>query len=303
MNTTHSKRDFIKKSILLSVGAPFLFNACGRNQKVRFGVVTDSHYADREASNTRYYRESLDKMHACMEVMNQEQLDFIVHLGDFKDEDLEKKEADTLQYLKDIEAVFTQFKGSIYHCIGNHDIDSITKTQFLKNITNTGISKDQSYYSFDTKGFHFIILDANFDENYEDQFYKKGANWQDTRIPPRQLQWLKKDLQNTNLPTIIFCHHPLFEYFREDAKYHINNYEEVQNILEESTKVLAVFQGHVHEEKFIQENGIHYITQLGMVDFSGLEQNSFAIVEIDNQQIQIDGYKRATDQFLPIGSK
>lgn len=265
-------------------------------------MVTDSHYADKEVWGTRYYRESLDKMRACIEVMNQGQLDFVVHLGDFKDEDADRKEADTLRYLKDLEAAFTQFKGSIYHCVGNHDIDSITKTQFLQNISNTGVPKDQSYYSFDSKGFHFIVLDANFDENYEDQFYKKGANWQDTRIPPEQLEWLKEDLQKNNLPTVIFCHHPLFEYFRKDAKFHVNNYEEVQHILEESTKVLAVFQGHVHEEKFIQQNGIHYITQLGMVDFSGLEQNSFAIVEIDSHQIKIDGYKRASDQLFRFAS-
>jgi len=298
LKTTYSKRDFIKKSILLSVGTPFLFNACNKNQKIRFGMVTDSHYADKEVWGTRYYRESLNKMRACIEVMNREQLDFVVHLGDFKDEDSEKEEADTLQYLRDLEAVFAQFKGPIYHCVGNHDIDSITKTQFLKNITNTGISKDQSYYSFDTKGFHFVVLDANFDESYEDQFYKKGADWQDTRIPPQQLQWLKENLQNTSLPTIIFCHHPLFEYFREDAKFHVNNYKEVQNILERSGKILAVFQGHVHEEKSFQKNGIHYLTQLGMVDFTGLEQNSFAIVEVDNQQIKIDGFKRASDNIF-----
>ena len=31
--------------------------------------------------------------------------------------------------------------GPRYHCVGNHDVDSITKQQFLENIENTGIPK------------------------------------------------------------------------------------------------------------------------------------------------------------------
>jgi alkaline phosphatase len=33
-----------------------------------------------------------------------------------------------------------------------------------------------------------------------------------------------------------------------------------------------------------------------MVDGSGLENNSFSIVTIDEKQIRIDGYKRASDE-------
>jgi alkaline phosphatase len=35
-----------------------------------------------------------------------------------------------------------------------------------------------------------------------------------------------------------------------------------------------------------------------MVDFEGLENNSFSIVEIDKKQIRITGYKRATNSEL-----
>ena len=67
-------------------------------------------------------------------------------------------------------------------------------------------------------------------------------------------------------------------------------------LLEDSNKVLAVFQGHVHEEIHKEINGVHYITQLGMVDGNGLENNSFSIVTIDEKQIQVDGHKRASDE-------
>ena len=51
---------------------------------------------------------------------------------------------------------------SKYHVLGNHDADSISKEQFLANIKNTNISDGSKYYSFDLKGLHFIVLDANY---------------------------------------------------------------------------------------------------------------------------------------------
>ena len=40
--------------------------------------------------------------------------------------------------------------------LGNHDLDSLSKEDFLKIVGNTGISQYSSYYSFDLKGLHFI---------------------------------------------------------------------------------------------------------------------------------------------------
>jgi alkaline phosphatase len=270
----------------------------GQSSTLKFGLITDSHYANRDNSGTRFYRQSIDKMRECIEIFNKEKVDFAIHLGDFKDEDLNKNADDTLNYLKKIEAEFAKFKGPRFHCIGNHDVDSITKKQFLANITNTGISKEKNYYSFDQKGFHFVVLDANFDKTGKDHFYKEGADWQDVNIPPTQLSWLEKDLVKTKLPSIVFCHHPLFEYFSGEATMHVQNFESVQNIMVRSGKVKASMHGHVHNERFETVNGIQYISQFGMVDYEGLENNSFAIVSLTENQMKIDGYKRTTDKLF-----
>ncbi|MFS4456143.1 metallophosphoesterase family protein [Maribacter sp. 2304DJ31-5] len=296
------RRTFLKQSSLFTIATTVLpIQAClSGQQSIRFGVASDSHYADREPKGTRYYRGSLGKMQEFVETMNQEKVDFVIHLGDFKDEGPDKKETDTLNFLKDIESVYETFKGPRFHCIGNHDVDSITKAQFLAHITNTGVSKDKSYYSFDQNGFHFVVLDANRHKDGSHHFFKEGSDWQDTNLGEKQTIWLQTDLQNTNLPTIVFCHHPLFEYHGEGHKYHINNYKKVQGILEESNKVLTVFQGHVHNESHKRINGIHYITQLGMVDYEGLENNSFSIVEINGNELKINGYKRTTTNLFEI---
>lgn len=258
-----------------------------RSHKVSFGIVTDSHYARKPDFKKLCFSDSLLKMHDFIDHMNQEQVDFVVHLGDLKDEDVIKNEQNTLSYLREIEAEFLGFKGKCFHCVGNHDLDSIKKKQFLENIHNTGIDKDRSYYSFDLKQFHFVVLDTNFDAEGRDHYFKFGGDWQHPFISKKQLLWLKKDLKLSSYPVIIFCHHPLFEYFIDGKKYHIDNYLEVQEILEKSGKAQVVFQGHVHESHAVKINNIHYITIDSMVEMSGIKNNRYSMVEIKDEKILI----------------
>ena len=264
---------------------------------VRFGLLADSHYADREPVGTRYYRDSLAKMRECIQVLNDKAVDFAIHLGDLKDEDESPREAGTLEYLRVIEKEYAQFHGPRYHCIGNHDLDSISKTQFLQNIENTSIPQDQGYYSFDQKGFHFIVLDPNYHPGGR-HHHKGDFEWYDAHLPEHEWAWFENDLRRTQLPTVVFCHFTLYNFTRDEHPYYVTDYLRAQKLMESSGKVIAVFQGHVHQEDFIEINGIHYCTQLGMIDHGGLENNSFAIVEVTAKEIKINGYKRATTKKL-----
>ena len=266
---------------------------------LRFGLVTDSHYADRDPGGTRYYRQSLTKMRECIDVFNSKTTDFIIHLGDFKDQDSNADPANTLKYLEALEAEFARFNGPRYHCVGNHDVDSITKRQFLSNIENTGISKTESYFHFEHRGFRFVVLDANYHEDGRDHFYLEGANWQDIRIPENQLEWLQETLAASRSPAIVFCHHPTFKYLHGESVYHIQNYQAVQRIFKSSGKVAAVFHGHTHQDTHQQIEGIHYLTMLGMVDHSGVENNAYALVEVyGDGRMEVIGYRRVKNKSL-----
>jgi alkaline phosphatase len=111
--------------------------------------VTDCHYADADPAGTRFYRQSLDKLTECVALMNAEKVDFLIELGDFKDQDKVPAEQKTCSYLEAVEQVFQDFEGPTYHVLGNHDMDSISKKQFLARVENTGIDSSRSYYSFD----------------------------------------------------------------------------------------------------------------------------------------------------------
>jgi alkaline phosphatase len=268
---------------------------------IRFGLCTDSHYAERNPKKLRYYKHALDKMKVFIDHMNKEAVDFIVHLGDFKDQGVEENPVNTLTFLDSLESVFKQFNGPRYHCVGNHDVDSIYKQMFLDHIENTGIEKDKSYYSFDCKAFHFVVLDANFDEENQHHYMKGGSDWEKPFLSQRQLDWLERDLDFTELPTIIFCHHPIFEYYYEKYFMFVRNYAAAQSIFQDSGKVTCVFQGHVHEERYEVINGIHYFTSNAMVAYS-YANNSYSIVEVEEGEIRINGFHRASTYIFSLAN-
>jgi predicted MPP superfamily phosphohydrolase len=257
-------------------------------------MITDVHYADRTPAKGRFYDQSLNKLNEFISKMNHEQVDFIVELGDFKDQDVYPNEANTLKYLTTVESVFSQFNGPTYHVLGNHDMDGITKTQFLERVVNTGIPKDKNYYSFNQKGFHFIVLDGNFSadgKDYNKDNYTNVESW----IPTDQVNWLKEDLKENKLPAIIFIHQLLGD--SKGMKKSAQNAPEVRKILEDSGKVLCVFEGHVNSERHSVINHIHYYSFISTVFGSGAKNNSYVIAEVSKKgDIRIRGFRQATDQ-------
>lgn len=243
--------------------------------KLRFGIVADPHYADTDTRGTRFFRESKAKLAECVEDMNRQKVDFLIELGDFKDQDEPPDAAKTLQYLQTIEGVFARFNGPRYHVIGNHDLDSLSKAQFQAHIDNSGIPSDQTYYSFDHGGLHFIVLDANF--SGDGAPHNNGDfDWTDVWIPPDELAWLKQDLAAVDSPVIVFTH----QLLDGEDKYCINNATEVRSVLEAHGRVLAVFQGHRHTESYNRISDIPYYTLHAMVEKSGVENTAYVVVEV-----------------------
>ena len=296
---TVTRRDFLKASGFvfagLSMGALFAYAAePGSNTKVRFGIVTDSHYADHAPWGSRHYRESAAKMTECVKLMNDKKVDFLVELGDFKDQGNPVSEKDTLKYLEAIERIFRKFKGPRYHVLGNHDSDSISKAQFLARVENTGISDLSGYYSFDSNDLHFVFLDANYNADGSD--YDHGNfNWTDANIPRNEIDWLRNDLGASSEPVIVFVHQQL----DGEGSHYVNNAAEVRQILQGSERVLAVFQGHNHSGHYSHIEHTHYYTLKAMVEGAGDKNNSYAIVDVhENQNIVVTGYRRALSREM-----
>lgn len=296
-----TRRVFLKASAVSVAGAGISQLSCAvqpfsanRRGACRFGIVTDCHSADADARNGRYYRQSLEKMAECVELMNAEKVDFLIELGDFKDENAKPVEQKTIAHLRNIEQAFQKFTGATYHVLGNHDMDSISKEQFLANTENTGIDPTRSYYSFDLKGLHFVVLDANYRKDGVD-YDHNNFDWTSANVPQHELEWLAEELGRARSPVIVFIHQLLTGV----ATHRVKNAGEVRTILESSAKVAAVFQGHKHKGLYAQIEGIHYYALKALVEGSGEENNAYAIVDIlPDGAITITGYRKAQSKNL-----
>lgn len=264
----------------------------------RFGLLTDAHYADIPPHGIRAYRDSAEKLAACVRTLNEIGVEFVVELGDLKDQDTPPDASSTLAYLRRAEELLRGFGGPLYHVMGNHDLDSLSKAQVLASVVNTRIPPHASHYAWSAGGLRFVALDACYDARGAP--YDRGAfTWSDCWVPAAQLDWLRAELRGTTTPVMVFVHQRLDG---EDNTC-VRNAGEVRAVLEEGGRVLAVFHGHHHPGAYAFLNGIHYYTLRAMVEGTGPENNAFAVVEVTaDRHIVVTGYGRAVSMALPAGA-
>ena len=257
---------------------------------LRFGLITDVHYADREPTSTRFYRESIAKMREAVAKFRETKPEFVIEVGDFIDE--APTVEDEIGHLQTIDAEYAKFGGDRHYVLGNHCVWTLTKRQFLDNC-----GMKAAHYSFDKGSHHFVILDACYRTDgvpYGD----KNNKWDDTDVPAAQRDWLADDLKATSKPTMVFIHQ------RTDIAdpHAIKSSAEVRKVLEESGKVLAVFQGHHHINVHNEINGIHYCTMMATVEGTGETNNAYALVEVfANGTITVNGFRNQTDYAFVKG--
>jgi hypothetical protein len=265
-----------------------------RRARFRFGLVTDPHYADADPKDARFYRESIGKMREAVDRLRAERVEFLAELGDLKDMAPGEPDTRTLSHLAAIEREFQRFGGPAYHVLGNHDMDNLSKPQVLASIANTGIAAGCSYYAFSHGGVRFLTVDTNFMHDGRD--YDHGNfDWRDIHLPPPELAWLRGELAAATEPIIVFGH----QRFDGDGEVQVVNRVQVREVLENSGKVLAVFQGHDHKGAYSLINGIHYYTLKAMIEGSGAENNAYAVVDVrPDLTLTITGYRRAVSMGL-----
>ena len=279
------RRAFLRNNTLLLATAatlnPASLFADEDSDRLRIGLVTDLHHADKTSAGTRHYRETLGKLSEAASHFEKERVAFVVELGDLIDA------ADSVEteqrYLKTINREFSAISKDRHYVLGNHCVDTLTKAEFLD-----GVEQKQSYYSFDRGNFHFVVLDACFRSDGE-PYGRKNSRWNDANIPAAELEWLQADLQSTGKQTIVFAHQRL----DVSNDHGIKNCLDVRNIFEQSGKVLAVFQGHSHQNDLKELGGIHYCTLVAMVEGSGAENNGYSVMNIaPDGAIQLTGFRK-----------
>ena len=191
-----------------------------------------------------------------------------------------------LGYLKRINRDFTAICKNRHYVLGNHCVYTLTKKEFLE-----GVGQKKSYYSFDSVDFHFVVLDSCFRSDGE-PYGRKNFRWTDPNIPAAEVVWLKADLKKTSKKTVVFAHQRL----DVSNHYGVKNAADVRKVLEQSGKVLAVFQGHSHKNDHKEIEDIHYCTLVAMVEGSGSESNGYSLMNLaEDGTIRIKGFRKQSD--------
>ena len=178
--------------------------------------------------------------------------DFILTGGDNVDIDVLGKDATTAHWLYNEYSELIANAGIDYYVtIGNHDrFYGCDKSDplFERGLFEKYISK--SYYSFDHKGWHFIVL-----------------NTSNSIVDEEQKQWLAADLAHiaSETPVIISTHVPFLSVYYPalDGRYTstdtFKNFKEIWDMFE-GKNLKLVLQGHMHLYEEIKVKGVQFIT-------------------------------------------
>ena len=292
MNESHfqiSRRAFVRNGSLFLLGAAAAVDLLAAEQarpKLRVGLVTDLHHADKPTRGTRHYRDTLSKLAEAAKQFTIDKPDFVVELGDFIDA------ADSVEieqsYLRQVNEVFDTIPAPKHYVLGNHCVDTLTKEEFL-----AGVGKKEAFYSFDVGNFHFVVLDSCFRSDGQ-PYGRKNSTWTDANVPAFELDWLQADLKATDKKTIVFAHQRL-----DDAGQHaVKNAAKVRKALEASGKVRVVFQGHSHKNDHQEIGGIHYTTLVAMVEGPGPDSSGYSLMDVfDDGTIRVTGFRKQAKYY------
>jgi len=271
------------------------------DRPVRFGLIADLHAHDVDSPiEGKWMTNTEVRLMAFVDAMNAWAPDFVIELGDFvngwvvlgADPGDPERIPDILAWA---EGLYAGFTGPRYHTLGNHDVYNLDKATYREIL---GI--ESTTYSFDVGSYHFVVLDVQYAEDGEDlaRTYTGVAGF----LPEEKVAWLHDDLALSDAPTIVCVHQMLDTYIEEWERPLVANQPEIQAVLAGDGDVIAVFQGHDHNNVHRVIDGIHYVTFEALVDQG--TPPSWAQITLDpmTQTITIDGEGDQADYVLHYGA-
>lgn len=217
-------------------------------------VFSDLHYfcGEEKMFNTKRklveYAEPM--LYEFMRIAKDENFTLAVNLGDII-QDTNDKQKD-LSALALMFGRLAEFPCPVYSVLGNHDLKMMDEIDEAASL----IKQNDASFSMDLDSYHLVFLSP---ELRPELGTLRGGSYKTQYIGESTLVWLTEDLQKNSLPTFVFTHFPLAEDPRvQDECMFLKNRDAVKKILKESGHTKAVFVGHQHTPRFVEEDGIPY---------------------------------------------
>ena len=256
---TFNRRHFLSLAGAAAASTAIPAFAAPRPESFDFLFITDCHLEP-----------ELDAIHGTSLAMKKARTlkaDFAIQGGDHVFDSLGVPKSRALALFDQYDKTEQELGLKVHHAIGNHDVCGIYTASgvppddplYGKKLFESRFGK--TFYSFDHRGYHFIVLDSigiTDDHHYI------------ALIERDQLTWLASDLAATpaGTPIIVTTHIPLVTaapaYTVPDptvypSSYPFRNGPETIKLFE-GHNVLAVLQGHNHINERVDWRGIPYIT-------------------------------------------
>jgi Icc protein len=282
-------RKYINSGLLIVLFPVFIQFSCVRkpDNSFRFVYMADIHVQP-ELKADEGFRTALNKVSML-------DPDFIITGGDLIMDALEEDFERSVELYDLHKQICGEYDIPIYNTMGNHEVFGLyvesgvspDHPEYGKKMYKRRLGNNKTYYSFDHKGWHFIIIDAVGFTPDREYF---GT------VDSIQMEWIKEDLKKTDkkTPIIISTHIPFIsvsEQVFNGGTTALRPYLAVEN----SNDVLSLFdgynltlvlQGHLHVVEYIVFRDIHYIT-CGAVSgawWGGPYKNfpeGFVVIDID----------------------
>lgn len=243
-------------------------------ETLKLAIVTDIHHGP-----TRYTKQgaaALPLLETVRDRIAASDTDLVVDLGDR----ISNVDHDTdAGLMRDVMSVFAGVTGARAHLLGNHDM------HYLSRAENEAIlGRPLGSLSQDMKGRHLVFWQIDLSGRFPDRPIPSDAD----------LDWLRRDLANTTLPSVIFTHVPLdgeamtgnYYFQNNTASATLRHTQAAREIIEASGKVILCVAGHVHRNHNTTIDGIRYLTVQSLAESyttEGAASGAWADIEIDDQ--------------------
>lgn len=308
-NRDTSRSVAIRAMCVVSIFAMALTSGCSmKRANFMYAVLADVHYADKDSSGKRNYRQSIKILADAANFLNSKEMidnasyigyarkpSFVVNLGDMIDGG-ENAAAE----MDEVLSVFKRIKAKKYYVLGNHEFAGLDRATVYKKL---GLKR--GYYDLGKGKWRFVVLDTMdisiaggwgktssnnllgremFDELVE----QKAPNAYDWNggIGPRQIIWLKEvlaDAEKKKQKVVLFAHHPLMP---EGAVDNLWNRDVMLNILRSYDCVFAYINGHRHVDDYYYQDGIYFLTIQGIVESP--EKRFYSLMWVYDDRIEVE---------------
>ncbi|MCK5081229.1 MAG: metallophosphoesterase [Candidatus Moranbacteria bacterium] len=160
------------------------------SDSIRIGVITDIHKCDFRSPG----KITTERIQAFVDDVDTRNTDLNIDLGDNIRYRLEGCDNDAPEELAWVIGSL-KTKAPLYHVLSDHDVDDHRSFEYWKEITNT----PKTYYSFDVKNFHIIVLDTVSGDGDLDLLCRAGSQCEKVKEAYQMRRDLLKNLEKLAL--------------------------------------------------------------------------------------------------------